>query len=85
MPTESKVSPFSDKLMMLHITALTGSSIGYYGSSAGASPRRDVAGSYVRMMTEVGEYASEGSQLMIKKGWLEKLPMAPNRKDLAKG
>jgi hypothetical protein len=85
MPTESTVSPFSDKLMMLHITALNSSSIGYYGSSIGASPRRDIAGAYVRMMAEVGEYAAEGSELMIKKGWLEKPPMAPNRKDLAKG
>ncbi|RXI96615.1 DUF3231 family protein [Anaerobacillus alkaliphilus] len=41
LPTSSTHSTFSDKLMMFHITALTGASVSHYGTSMGSSPRRE--------------------------------------------
>lgn len=84
-PTLSTVTPFSDKLMMFHVTALNAVGIGYYGVSLGASPRRDLAATYTRLIAEIGEYAEDGANIMISNGWLEKPPSSPDRKNLAKG
>jgi hypothetical protein len=84
-PTRSTESPFSDKLMMFHTAALNGAGVGHYGASMGAGPRRDVAAAYGRLIAEVGEYATDGANLMIANGWLEKPPSAPDRKALVKG
>nr|WP_279587130.1 DUF3231 family protein [Paenisporosarcina antarctica] len=84
-PTRSKVSPFSDKLMMFHVAALNAAGIGYYGNSLGASPRRDLAAAYTRLIAEVGLYVEDGADMMISNGWMEKPPSSPDRKNLAKG
>ncbi|WP_019413957.1 DUF3231 family protein [Paenisporosarcina sp. TG20] len=84
-PTLSKLSPFSDKLMMFHVTALNAAGIGYYGVSIGTSPRRDLGIAYSRLMAEVGLYAEDGANMMISNGWMEKPPSSPDRKNLAKG
>ncbi|WP_017378948.1 DUF3231 family protein [Paenisporosarcina sp. TG-14] len=84
-PTLSKVSPFSDKLMTFHVSALNAAGIGYYGASLGASPRRDLGAAYTRLLTEIGEYAEDGANIMISNGWMEKPPSSPDRKNLAKG
>lgn len=85
MPTSSTISPFSDKLMMFHTTALNAAGIGYYGASLGTSPRRDLGAAYARLIIETGEYAGDGANIMIDYGWMEKPPSSPNRKNLAKG
>ncbi|MFC0469553.1 DUF3231 family protein [Halalkalibacter kiskunsagensis] len=41
--TDSTYSPFSDKLMMFHTTAMIAAGIGNYGTAMAASPRRDIA------------------------------------------
>jgi hypothetical protein len=82
--TASKVSPFSDKLMMFHITTLTASGIGQYGMSASMSPRRDLGVQYARLATEIGKYSEDGANIMIKHGWMEQPPQSVDRKELAK-
>lgn len=83
-PTRSTEAPFSDKLMMFHIAALNSSGMGYYGTSLGSAPRRDIGAAYARLMAEIGEFAEDGANLMIENGWLEKPPSAPDRRALAR-
>lgn len=83
MPTESTISPFSDKMLMVIITGLNKAGIGHYGRSLGSSPRRDLGAHYTRLITEIGLYAEDGANIMIKYGWMEQIPQAPNRDQLA--
>lgn len=82
--TDSTESPFSDKLMMTFITSLITSSIGGYGVSMSLSSRRDLGVHYTRLIAEIAKYANDGAEILIKNGWMEQPPMAPDRKDLAK-
>ncbi|WP_163538225.1 DUF3231 family protein [Gracilibacillus sp. YIM 98692] len=81
--TNTTASPFSDKLMMFHTTALIAAGMGFYGAAAGTSARRDVAAHFVRLSAEIAGYAEDGANIMIKNKWLEKPPQAPNREQLA--
>lgn len=81
--TKSTVSPFSDKLMLNHIVILISAAIGYYGAAISVSQRRDLSLEYARLMTEVGLYAEDGAELLIKYGWLEEPPLADDRDKLA--
>ncbi|WP_088103931.1 DUF3231 family protein [Halalkalibacter urbisdiaboli] len=81
--TNSTVPPFSDKLMLNHIVILVSSAIGYYGAGASVSHRRDLAFEYTRLAAEVGLYAEDGAELLIKYGWMEQPPLADDRENLA--
>ncbi|GHI01500.1 hypothetical protein AM1BK_50420 [Neobacillus kokaensis] len=70
--------------MMFFTTSLIALSIGYYGTSMAMSPGRDLGLHYVRLSAEIAEYAEDGANIMIKNGWLEQPPMAPDRDDLVK-
>lgn len=80
----SKIPPFSDKLMMFHVSVLIASQIGQYGVSISSSPRKDIAARYQRLSVEIGLYAEDGANIMIDNGWLEKPPHMVDRKALAK-
>jgi len=80
--TTSKEPPFSEKLMLFHTVSLCGLGLANYGASIGASPRRDLATDYVRLAGEIGTYADDGAELLIKRGWMEKIPGAPEREAL---
>jgi len=82
MPTDSKVPPYSDKLMMFHTTTLNAGGVGYYGKSLATSPRRDLSTDYVRLISEIGHYGEDGIHIMIKNGWLEQPPQAIDRDQL---
>ncbi len=82
--TDSTVAPFSDKLMMFHVTALISIGISHYGASLGTSPRRDLGALYSRLMAEIVQYAEDGANIMIDNDWLEQPPQAPDRDLLAK-
>ncbi|MDR3564052.1 MAG: DUF3231 family protein [Negativicutes bacterium] len=81
--TDSKVAPFSDKLMMQQTVSLIALSMANYGAALGASTRVDVATDYMRLMGEIAAFGEDGAQLMIKHGWLEQPPQAADRKELA--
>lgn len=76
--------PFSEKLMMFHISLMNASGIGNYGTSMSATQRRDIAADYTRLLGEVGLYAEDGMNLLIKNGWLERPPHAADRNELMK-
>ena len=80
---DSTIAPFSDKLMIQHITALIAVGMANYGSALGASTRVDVAADYARLMAETAQFGEDGAQMMIKHGWLEQPPQAADRKELA--
>ncbi len=82
--TDSITSPFSDKLMMFHITTLLSSAIGYYGEAMAISQRRDLAGNYSKMIAEIGLLAEDGMNLLIEKEWMEQPPLATDHSHLAK-
>ncbi len=82
--SNSVVSPFSDKLMLFHIVNLITVSVGYYGSALSTCQRNDLIVQYLKLMTEIGFYAEDGAELLIKNGWLEQPPSTDDREALAK-
>ena len=82
--TSSTIPPYSDKLMLNHIVILVAAAIGYFGAGASVSQRRDLAVEYTRLMGQVGLYAEDGAELLIKHGWLEQPPLADDRQKLIK-
>lgn len=82
--TDSKESPFSDKLMTFHVAALSASGIGQYGMAIATSPRHDLGVMYTRLAAEIGHYSEDGANIMINKGWMEQPPEAADRKKLSK-
>jgi hypothetical protein len=69
--------------MMVHVTALIASGIGYYGAATGTSSRRDLGAHFTRLSAEIALYAEDGANIMIENGWLEKPPHAMDRRNLA--
>ncbi|KML41166.1 MAG: DUF3231 family protein [Bacillota bacterium] len=82
--TDSTTPPFSDKLMMYHISTLLSASIGFYGEAMAMSQRRDIAANYARMIAEIGLLAEDGMNLLIEQGWFEMPPMAADHENLSK-
>ena len=82
--TASKTPPFSEKLMLFHAVTLCGAGIGNYGVAGGASLRRDMSVDYARLASEIATYADDGIELMIGRGWMEKIPGAVEREALVK-
>ncbi|WP_235991757.1 DUF3231 family protein [Metabacillus schmidteae] len=76
--------PFSDKLMTYQVAMMSAAGIGNYGTSLSASPRRDIAMQYMNFLTEVGLYAEDGANILIKHKWLERPPHAADRDSLMK-
>ncbi len=83
--TTSTAYTFSDKLMMYYTTALISLSTGFYGTGIAQSPRADLGAMYNRLSLEIQKLSEDGANIMIKNEWLEQPPMAPDRKELAKG
>lgn len=81
--TESTVPPFSDKLMMFHITTLNSARLGDYGIAMSVSARHDLGAHYSRLMVELGKYSEDGINIMIGNGWLEQPSQAADRRALA--
>lgn len=82
--TDSTIPPFSDKLMMFHVSSLLSSAIGYYGEAMAISQRRDLAANYAKMIAEIGLLAEDGMNLLIENEWMEQPPLATDHEDLAK-
>ncbi|MCA1319234.1 DUF3231 family protein [Bacillus tianshenii] len=81
--TASTVPPFSDKLMMFHISLMTAAGIGNYATAAAASQRSDLVIKYEKLSSEAALLAKEGADLMVKNRWMEKPPSIADRKRLA--
>lgn len=82
--SSSTVSPFSDKLMMFHVTGLIASSMGAYGVSMSMSLRHDLGIHFTRLIAEIAHYSDDGANIMIKNNWMEQPPIADDRKEIAR-
>ncbi|MGP4080470.1 DUF3231 family protein [Pseudalkalibacillus sp. R45] len=82
--SNSKIPPFSDRLMMFLVTTMAAGSIAKYGAAMGASPRKDVGLKYARLLAEISLYAEDGANIMIEKRWLEVPPHSPDYNHLIK-
>ncbi|QKY68723.1 DUF3231 family protein [Lentibacillus sp. CBA3610] len=76
--TDSKVAPFSDKLMLFLVSAWSATGVSKYGLAMGASPRKDIGIKYGLLLAAVTLFAEDGENLMIDNGWLEEPPQAPD-------
>lgn len=77
--TDSTVSPFSDKLMMLKSGFLVGAAISYYGTAIVASLRVDLVGHCEAAILRMFKLMPTWENIVVKNGWLEKLPEANDR------
>lgn len=82
-PSDSTTPPFSDKLMMFHITELSAIGIGNYGIALSTCARKDLQMTYIRLTAEIAEYAEDGAKILIQNGWMEQPPLATDREKLA--
>lgn len=83
--TDSTVSPFSDKLMMFHSTAMLGNIIiANYGVAIGSCLRTDLIANYIRFTAEISQHAKRGVDIMIENEWMEQPPQAVNHEELVK-
>ena len=80
--TDSKESPFSDRLMMFHVTVTMAYILSSYGLGLTNSLRKDVVSTFSRLMAEILQYSKDGADLLIENKWLEKIPGAANRQEL---
>ncbi|QOR68064.1 DUF3231 family protein [Cytobacillus suaedae] len=82
--TDSTATTFSDYLIVNNVASMMSIGISNYGTSVGASLRRDLGINYARLIAELGLYAEDLEELMIKHQWMEKPPQILNRKELTK-
>lgn len=80
--TVSTEAPFSDKLMMFHINVVKGYAISHYGLALTNTTRKDVALTIYRLILELLHFSKDGTDIMMEKSWLERMPQAADRKEL---
>jgi len=80
--TESRISPFSDRLMMQKVWESNSVLIGSYGKAFSVVLRNDLSIDFVRLMMETAKYAQDGLNILIDNGWLEEPPQSKGRNDL---
>ncbi|NHM30937.1 DUF3231 family protein [Neobacillus terrae] len=72
--TNSKDSPFSDRLMMYFNYMLANFTLGANSFSFAFTLRSDIKVEFALLAKDVAGYIDEGTKLMIKNGWFEKPP-----------
>ena len=80
--TDSTIAPFSEKLMMFHVSALGTMSISNDGMAISETLRSDLVTNYMRILTEAMSYAKDGANIMIENKWLEQQPIAIEHRNL---
>jgi hypothetical protein len=77
--TDSTIPPFSDKLMMFHVSGLNALSIFNYGAGLSGSQRHDIHLLYMKLIPQIGLYGETGARLMIENEFMEQTPLASDR------
>jgi len=80
--TNSIISPFSNKLMLYHISVLNAVGIANYGTMMSQCMRKDLITDCMRLVTEVGLYLEDGANLLIDNSWMEEPPKAVDHMEL---
>jgi hypothetical protein len=76
---DSTMAPYSDRLMLYHVTFLNSVGINNYGKSLGIVSRKDLITDYIRLMIEIADYAEDGMIMMLENGWFEQPPQPAGR------
>ncbi|WP_240339764.1 DUF3231 family protein [Halobacillus ihumii] len=80
--SDSKIPPFSDKLM-LYLGGLANQlGLENIGISMSRTLRHDIHIKYAKFIAEIGVYSNHGQQMMIDRGWFEQPPLATDRNKL---
>jgi len=82
--TDSKVPPFSDKLMMYCTSLFCSFGLGSNALGTAFSLRSDLPLKMISEAKDILTYGQEGGKLMAKNGWLEEPPQMQDRNDLTK-
>lgn len=82
MVTDSIEPPVSDKLMMFHIGLINTCGAMEYSYLMTMNFRHDLKAKYLLIMTEAGDFAEDGTNIMIDNGWFEEPPRLLDRKKL---
>ncbi len=80
--TDSKHSPFSDKLMLAHSTVVTAFCLIEVGFGFTSSARKDIISTLTNISASILADSKDGADLMIENGWLERVPETANRREL---
>jgi len=80
--TNSRIAPFSNKLMLYHISVLNAAGIAAYGTMISECMRKDLIAGYVRFVAEVGRYLEDGANILIDSSWMEEAPKAVDNMEL---
>jgi hypothetical protein len=82
--TNSTISPFSDKLMLYLVSVLVSTELSATGASLALTFRRDLIAKYIKQVSNMGTYAEDAANILIKNGWFERPPQATDREYLSK-
>ncbi|WP_100374299.1 DUF3231 family protein [Bacillus sp. FJAT-45037] len=82
--TDSTTAPFSDKLIMFHMSLLNATGTGNYATAAAVSQRSDLTLNYERLSLEVAQYTKDGADILIDNAWLEQTPGTTDKDQLTK-
>ena len=82
--TDSKVAPFSDKLMMYCTSLFCSFGLGSSALGTAFSLRSDLPLKMVSEAKDILTYGQDGGKIMAKNGWLEEPPQMQDRNELTK-
>jgi len=80
--TDSIDSPYSDRLMLYHVTVMIGYIAQSYGHGISNTARQDIGSAFTRLMIEIMKYAKDGADILIENNWFEQIPQAADRQEL---
>jgi hypothetical protein len=82
--TDSKIAPFSDKLMMYNTGLLTSFGLGSNALGGAFSLRNDLPAKMALLAKDIFTFAQDGGKIMIENGWMEEPPQIEDRNKLTK-
>lgn len=82
MVTDSIEPPVSEKLMMSHLGLINTCGAMEYSYIMTLNFRHDLKAKYLLIMAEAGDFAEDGTNIMIDNGWFEEPPRVVDRKKL---
>lgn len=82
--TNSTISPFSERLILFIISAISQISVSTLGDSLSVSMRKDLTAQFSLLIVDVMKYGNEGLKLMIERGWMEQPPQPIDRNEFYK-
>lgn len=80
--TDSKVPPFSEKLMVNHSLIMSSSGISNLGMAIADTMRADLQTKYMKFFVENMKYSKDGADILIANGWLEQPPQVVRHENL---